>query len=1210
MSPRDLAARAAPYALLVAAALAATWRLFAAPGMPYNVDISGFFPLSPEAYEGRFWPLWNEGGGMSTLQFLPAILFELPLLVVGNLFAWDMAIHIKVRILLGFTLAGCSMYALARYYVERHAHGRLGAWALAVIPLAPALFFMFNPWSVHRVFHYFLWLGYALAPLLILAFERLADAPSRRRALVFALLAAIATTDPHNPPHFALLLAPFAVLRFLGAWRTSGAEALRLTRHVALAGGAYLLLAAYWILPYVVSLRANPGLGPTYVMSDQMLGILSQNGSFLDALRMMHNYHPRASFAPAGGFALAAWNVASYAIPLGAFAAALLVRNARVWLFAAMGAACVVLGMGSNPPAGGVYHWLLFSAPWGEGLSWLFRDPFRWGGFQAIAYAALLTFLLAELSILAQRAPASIRAGLHPAAPSAALALAALFVLPGVTAYMGEVYDPVVVPAEYQEANAFLATTPEDEGVVWMPRMLGGTTWSGDKTMAYFDATSSARAAMGPFRPATSTYFRFLEDATRDGAPMPPLLARAGAERIVYHNDRAPERGATTLATLERLGLTEEARFGNSSVQVVDQSAMAFADTPATRVALNGTLEIVQTFVPDHRTPRALTLRATTIGDAGPLEISLLTENGTNIAVRRAATHDDGAVRAPLGGLAFEPGATYQLRVRAPDAPNGTRWAVSCYTVDTYPQGSVLPGPNGKPRCTGDLAFELQATARGFVTTLKSADDAPRVRASSGAIASPGGLEILRALSALPQNATMAETGVLFTSASESARRAFQQEYAWTWVGALDDTPWEPVIPFLPADAFVAPFAHTTNADGKAGWARGTRDFTYYEYGWTTSLSALKQESWDFDADRGIVSTSANATLDVPTPASSRADDALVLARVYAHPKGGHLRIEAVSDGGATFVGNASTRDATAGFRWVEMGSAPAGTRALRLVGDGSFLGVNQLAVASPEALAEARKASDARFARTPVTLLAQAESVPALATRAVALPGVGRLAALNETSDVALTVPAADEYALWLRLAKGSPLPNATIDGAPLGSLACVADCDAEAAWFALPATRLAKGAHALTLSPPHPGARVILDALALTSAPGGLLAGPAPVPVEWTRVDATRYEARLRADGPVMIVLAQPHDAGWIARAADGRVVRAVPVDGVANAFLLEAHGDATFVLEYEPQPWAARGAAMAALALIAVLGLLAYDARPKARPRHPAPQAEETS
>lgn len=1208
MSLRAFAVRAAPYALLVAAALAATWRLFVTPGMPYNVDISGFFPLTPEAYENRFWPLWNEGGGMSTLQFLPALLFELPLLLLGKLLAWDMAVHIKVRILLGFVLAGASMYALARYYVERHARGRLSAWALAAIPLAPALFFMFNPWSVHRVFHYFLWLGYAFAPLLILALERLADSPSRKRALVFALLVAVATTDPHNPPHFALLLAPFALLRLAGAWRASPEHAMRFARRVALAAGVYLLLAAYWILPYVVSLRANPGLGPTYVMSDQMLAVLSRNGSFLDTLRILHNYHPRADFAPAGGAALAAWNVASYAIPLGAFAAALLVRNARVWLYAGIAAACVVLGTGANPPAAGFYHWLLFGAPWGEGLSWLFRDPFRWGGFQALAYAALLTFLLAELALLAKRAPASFQAALQPAGPSTALALAALFVLPGVTAYMGAVYDPVVVPSEYSEANAFLATTPEDAGVVWMPRMLGATTWSGDRTMAYFDATSSSRAALGPFRPDTSTYFRFLEDATRDGASMPPLLARAGVERIVYHNDRSPERGATTLATLERLGLEEERRFGNTSIRVVDQSAMAFANTPATRVPLNGSHELVQTFVPDHRAPLELTLRAVQVGEAGALEVSLLTENGTNVASRRVGAPEEGAARVPLKGLALQPGASYQVRLRAPDAPDGTRWDISCYTVDTYALGSVLPGPTGKPRCAGDVAFELQAAARGFVTTLASGADAPRVRASTGAIASPGGLEILRALSALPENAPMAEAGVLFTSAGESARRAFQQERGWAWVSGLEETRWEPVVPFLPSDAFVAPFSRTTNADGKSGWARGTRDFNYDEYGWTTSLSALKQESWDLDAGRGLVYTSANATLEVPAPDPARAADALVLARVYAHPKGGELRVDAVVGEAVAPVGRVPTRDAAAGFRWVEVGWAPAGTRALRLVGDGAFLGVNQLVVVTAEALVEARTLSEARLAAGSVTLLAQAEGVPGLDARAVALPAVGRLAALEGTSEVNVSVPVAGDYALWLRLAQSSAIPDASLDGVALGALECVADCGASAAWFALPPARLAAGAHVLALSPPDAKARVLVDALALTNAPGGLLGGPVPVAAEWTRADATRYEVRVRADGPVVLVLAQPYDAGWVARAADGSRVRAVPVDGVANGFLLDARGDTSVVIEYEPQRWASHGAVTAAFALLTTLGIVAYDARRQTRAGpHKAPVEE---
>lgn len=1189
MRRADLAARAVPYALLAAAALAATWSLWRAPGLPYNVDISGFFPLTTDAYEARFWPLWNEHGGMATLQFLPALLFELPLLLLGRLFGWDMATHVKLRITLGFVLAGWGLYALARRYLAKHAQGRLAPWLVAAIPLAPALFFMFNPWSVHRVFQHFLWMGYVLAPFLILAFERLAESPTWRRALVFALVAAVATTDPHNPPYFALLLAPLVVLRVAQALRRSKRDAGRLAGMMGLAAGAYLLLGAFWILPYAVSALRNPAMGPTYVMSDEMLGVLSRHATLPDVLRLLHNYNPRAALGPDVPGAAALWSAAGFGLAALAFAAPLLARRSVAWLYAGLAAACVVLGMGATPPVGGFYRWLLFGAPWGEGLSWLFRDPYRWGGFQALAYAVLLTFALGELAILATRLPQRASHAAESAIPSVALACAALFVLPGLAGYMGEVYAPVEVPSEYAQANAQLAAMPAAASVVWMPRTLGTTTWGGDRTLEYFDATSSARAALGPFRPHTSTYFRFLEDAAKDGADLPPLLARAGLDAVVFHNDRDPTRDARKAELLEQGGLVEGARVGSTPTRWVDQSSFAPADTPAARRPVDATRSLAQTFVPTAPTPVELTLRARPVGEPGPLEVALLDANGTAVATRYA-TGAGPEVAVPLRGVALDPGATYTLRLAAANAANGSRWDVSTYTVDTYVEGALLDAP-------GDLAFELVAQERGFVTLYESPQDAPRVRATSGAVASPGGLQMLRALATLPDGAPLRDDAVVFTATSEAARRAFADESGWRWVGGLNDSSWEGVVPFLPKDVFAAPFKATTRADHEQAWARGTEDFTYYQWGWSSALADLKQESWDFDGDRGFAYTTSTAPLVVPVP-----HDGTLLARVYRHPDGGALRVEAVVDGAPVPLATLDARAPAAGFAWVGVGELPAGASAVRLVGDGSFAAVNLLAAVPADVLASAQTASAARFDGTPATLLANAETIPGFGAKPVAFPGVGRFVDVNRTTDVATSVPASGAYAVWVRLAAGDPAPNLTLDGADLGPLACAAGCDGAAPWFATSPAHLDAGPHALRFEIPA-GATARVDALALTSEPAGLLGGAAPLAIQWQRVDATRYEATLDATGPVEVVLATPHDAGWVARVegADG-VVRSVPADGVANAFRLDLHGPSRVTLAYEPQAWAQNGAWVSGVALVVALAafVLPFVARGLARPR----------
>lgn len=1145
----------APYAALVGIAIAATLPILRAAGMPYNVDISGFFPLSVEAYEGRFWPLWNERGGMSTLQFLPALAFELPMLIIGHIFQFDMPTHVKLRVVLGFAISGCSMFALARHYVLRRRPAAPAVLAIGA-PLAAALLYMFNPWAVHRVFHYFLWLGYALTPLVVLAFERLAASPSWQRGLVFGGVVALATTDPHNPATFAIVLVPLALLRIRN---------VRQIRALALSVGAFALLAAYWILPYAWNAIHNPGFGPTYVMSDQMLDVLSRHASLPEVLRLLHNYNPRGDLWPTGGW-YSIWLFASVMVPVLAFASVALDRSRVAITYALLAGATIFLGMGNQGP-GGVYNWLLFSAPWGEGLSWLFRDPYRWGGIQALAYGVMIALSLAALP----------RVRLPAASPAAAgMLVAMLFCAPALANYTTGAYAPIVVPSEFDEANAFLETTPAEAGVVWMPRTLGAATWSGDKTLAYFDATSSSRAALGPFRPQTSEYFDFLKDATTDGASVGALIARAGASTIVYHNDVNALSGARVIHQLESLGFTEVARVGDSPTLAVDQSSQSAPHTPAARYSIFGNRTLTQTFTPTLATPAVLALRTLVHGEPGPVRIQILNETGALVFSRNTSKSSvTPELEFRLDNVKFVPGTNYTLELSAPTATDANNsYNFSYYKVDTYPRGNMTT-------LAGDLHFEIVSRTRGFAVVLASPENASRVRATHAPIATAEGLNLLRSLATLPDESPLRSAPVLFVNADEAAMTTFGDwPEAFRWFGGFSDEDLSRVVPFIDAKYFSSPFSATTNADAKEGFARGTQDFEYYSWGWTRSLAALKQESWDFDGNNGLVYSSSPANLTINF--SANIGPSVVLARVHESPQGGPLAFFAND----TVVGRVNTKNAEPGMKWIQIGVAPEGATQLRIENEGAFQGIDSLVVAPQAALNAAFERSGRAFENARVTLINQAETIVPLNAKTVFVEGVGRVADVSKPVNFTIQVGVKSDYTLWLR---GSAALNVTLDGEPVGSVT------GEQGWLPLHVGVVRAGSHQIGFE-----GKALIDSLALSNDPEFASQGDAPIIVA-TRVSATEY--RVDANGSRFLALAQPYDAGWVARVvATGERIPSVPVDGVANGFLLPPD-TGEVVLEFVPQSYAHLGVFISLASLEIGLGLLGAAAlRRRAREESP--------
>src|SRR3984893_3727290 len=118
---------------------------------------------------------------------------------------------------------------------------------------AASIIYTFNPFVYGRLHYgqFLLLAGYALLPCVAARAFRVLAQPDVRQGLILALsLALVATFTLHLLLPAIRLLATSAGAIVISQWR-SVAYVLRLGRAIAACAGAFVVLSAYWLIPYL-----------------------------------------------------------------------------------------------------------------------------------------------------------------------------------------------------------------------------------------------------------------------------------------------------------------------------------------------------------------------------------------------------------------------------------------------------------------------------------------------------------------------------------------------------------------------------------------------------------------------------------------------------------------------------------------------------------------------------------------------------------------------------------------------------------------------------------------------------------------------------------------------------------------------------------------------------------------------------------------------
>jgi hypothetical protein len=586
------------------------------------------FPISLEKYIEEF-GVWS-----LTISFSIGYVTRMMLMYMAPFLSIALFLHLSIEILakmmivIALFLIGFSMYYATKTILRGFC--KVKGKGVFVASITSSVVYMFNPWSMDRIGHYFFWTGYALAPLVLVFSMKTTQTIKLDYKLVFltALLWSLASTSPHSILlNTILIFSWFLYAIILSIREGQPSKVLSHMKTGALIVILFIIFSAHWIIPYAFSSLVRIPK-PQYVVTWETVERLSSRSDLINVIRLMGNWFPQVVYYPPLPLYIP-WLIASFTMPLIAFVTALMrFKNKYVKYFLIMCVFFILLAMGSKGPLSKAYKWAILEAPFSNAIVWVFREPDRWNGLTSLMYALLVGIAISDLFqgnwIKYVPRMKALSTNWKRGSYMLTLLLATLFIssftfyaAPTAGAYLHNIYVPVKVPQEYYDVNDWLRRQSGAFRVLWLAPWKYGTpingtqryTWAPDKavTLRAIEVWSSAKPSMASRAPFSSyearRYMNFIYSKLQSGN-LSRYIDYLGVRYIIYHNDilGAEKKGELELQNLMNQPTLElvwqsrfmyifESKYYTSRVFAPSQSILVVGglDSLSKFVSINGT---------------------------------------------------------------------------------------------------------------------------------------------------------------------------------------------------------------------------------------------------------------------------------------------------------------------------------------------------------------------------------------------------------------------------------------------------------------------------------------------------------------------------------------------------------------------------------------------------------------------------------------------
>jgi len=413
-----------------------------------------------------------------------------------------------------------------------------------------ALTYVANPAAANIFFDFSLFVGYAFCPLILVLFMEMLAGQRRRGPTIvaIALLWWMSAIKAHWIVFGALALVLPLVVWCLSRlrrrdWSGLGRNLLASAAIVM----AYLLLSAYWLIPFGLSSRER-FVGSYAPMTFESVAYLSHT-PLNETLRLLGSFQawPYVRFEPPTHLLTLPWSLASWVIPALAIAAVVWFRKHwQVWVLIACAAGGILLAKGVAPPLSGIYKFLVFGDLTPPAFRWLFRVASKWNVFLSLGYSGLAAFALAKLAARIRWDALWRGEWLDRRSAVAALVLVGyltaflLFAWPSFTGDFNGALVPVPLPDSLRAANQWLETQPGDFKVNWMPVTNGREMfWNRRPSGDLFTSLSSRPSIATNWNRHPVLYYSYAYDALAGDrlTDFGKLLSVLNTRYVAYHDD-------------------------------------------------------------------------------------------------------------------------------------------------------------------------------------------------------------------------------------------------------------------------------------------------------------------------------------------------------------------------------------------------------------------------------------------------------------------------------------------------------------------------------------------------------------------------------------------------------------------------------------------------------------------------------------------------